>query len=281
MNTSRIFGSVIWYVLLFVVVALSLGPIVWMMSTSFKPESDIVTINIEWIPKTFTLENYRNVLAQYAILRWGVNSLIVATAATLLALLLSSLSGYALARMEFRGRNAIFLIIISMLFIPMQITVVPLFLLFSGVNLVDNYLALILPIGANVTPVFLMRQFFLNIPGELEDAARVDGASDWRIWVSIVMPLARPALTAVAIIVFLSTWNSFFWPLIVSQTDASRTLPVGLAQFMSLRPGMSMSAQAYGKSMAGAVLASIPPILVFFMLQHYFIEGISKTGLKG
>jgi ABC-type glycerol-3-phosphate transport system permease component len=281
MNTSRVFGGIIWYTLLIAVIALSLGPIVWMISTSFKPESDIVTINIEWIPRTFTLGNYKNVLAQYDMLRWTFNSLFVATAATLLALLLSSLSGYALARMEFCGRNSIFLIIISMLFIPMQITVVPLFLLFSGVNLVDNYLALILPIGANVTPVFLMRQFFLNIPGELEDAARVDGASDWRIWASIVMPLARPALTAVAIIVFLSTWNSFFWPLIVTQSDASRTLPVGLAQFMSLRPGMSMSAQAYGKSMAGAVLASIPPILVFFMLQRYFIEGISKTGLKG
>jgi ABC-type glycerol-3-phosphate transport system permease component len=281
MNTSRVFGGIIWYTLLIAVIALSLGPIVWMISTSFKPESDIVTIKIEWIPRTFTLGNYKNVLAQYDMLRWTFNSLFVATAATLLALLLSSLSGYALARMEFCGRNSIFLIIISMLFIPMQITVVPLFLLFSGVNLVDNYLALILPIGANVTPVFLMRQFFLNIPGELEDAARVDGASDWRIWASIVMPLARPALTAVAIIVFLSTWNSFFWPLIVTQSDASRTLPVGLAQFMSLRPGMSMSAQAYGKSMAGAVLASIPPILVFFMLQRYFIEGISKSGLKG
>ena len=281
MNSRRIVGGVVWYALLLVVILLSLGPIVWMLSTSFKPEGDIVTINIQWIPKTFTLENYRNVLAQYDMLRWTANSLIVAIAATGLALLLSSLSGYALARMEFCGRNSIFLIIISMLFIPMQITVVPLFLLFSGFNLVDNYLALILPIGANVTPVFLMRQFFLNIPGELEDAARVDGANDWRIWASIVMPLARPALTAVAIIVFLSTWNSFFWPLIVTQTDASRTLPVGLAQFMSLRPGMSMSAQAYGKSMAGAVLASIPPILVFFMLQRYFIEGISKTGLKG
>jgi len=281
MNTNRILGGILWYALLLVVMALSLGPIVWMMSTSFKPEGDIVTINIQWIPKTFTLENYRNVLVQYDMLRWTVNSLIVAIAATVLALLVSSLSGYALARMEFCGRNSIFLLIISMLFIPMQITVVPLFLLFSGFNLVDNYLALILPIGANVTPVFLMRQFFLNIPGELEDAARVDGANDWRIWAWIVMPLARPALTAVAIIVFLSTWNSFFWPLIVTQTDASRTLPVGLAQFMSLRPGMSMSAQAYGKSMAGAVLASIPPILVFFMLQRYFIEGISKTGLKG
>ena len=281
MNTNRILGGIVWYTLLLLVILLSLGPIVWMLSTSFKPEGDIVTINIQWIPKTFTLENYRNVLAQYDILRWTVNILIVAIAATGLALLLSSLSWYALARMEFCGRHSLFLIIISMLFIPMQITVVPLFLLFSGLNLVDNYLAQILPIGANVTPVFLMRQFFLNIPGELEDAARVDGASDWRIWASIVMPLARPALTAVAIIVFLSTWNSFFWPLIVTQTDASRTLPVGLAQFMSLRPGMSMSAQAYGKSMAGAVLASIPPILVFFMLQRYFIEGISKTGLKG
>jgi ABC-type glycerol-3-phosphate transport system permease component len=220
-------------------------------------------------------------MAQFAMLRWTLNSLFVAVAATLLSLFLSSLAGYALARMEFFGRNSLFLMIVSMLFVPMQITVVPLFLLFSGLNLIDNYLALILPIGASVTPVFLMRQFFLNIPGELEDAARVDGASDWRIWASIVMPLARPALTAAAIIVFLTTWNSFFWPLIATQTDASRTLPVGLAQFMSLRPGMSMSGQVYGKSMAGAVLASVPPILVFFMLQRYFIEGISKTGLKG
>jgi len=281
MKTHRVVGGVVWYILLVLVIVFTLAPIVWMISTSLKPESDIVTIDIQWIPKRVTLENYINVLTQFDILRWMFNSLFVSTMATLLALLLSSLAGYALARMEFLGRNTIFLLIISMLFIPMQIAVVPLFLLFSSVNLVDNYLALILPIGANVTPVFLMRQFFLNIPGELEDAARVDGASDWRIWATIVMPLARPALIAVAIITFLSTWNSFFWPLIVTQTDASRTLPVGIAQFMSLRPGMSMSAQAYGKSMAGAVLASIPPILVFFALQRYFIEGISKTGLKG
>jgi len=281
MKTNRVVGGVVWYILLALVIVFTLAPIVWMISTSLKPESDIVTIDIQWIPERVTLENYINVLTQFDILRWTFNSLFVSTMATLLALLLSSLAGYALARMEFFGRNTIFLLIISMLFIPMQIAVVPLFLLFSSVNLVDNYLALILPIGANVTPVFLMRQFFLNIPGELEDAARVDGASDWRIWATIVMPLARPALIAVAIITFLSTWNSFFWPLIVTQTDASRTLPVGIAQFMSLRPGMSMSAQAYGKSMAGAVLASIPPILVFFALQRYFIEGISKTGLKG
>lgn len=281
MRINRVVGGIIWYVLLAAVIVFALAPIVWMISTSLKLESDIVTIDIQWIPKRWTLANYADVLSQYDILRWTFNSLLVSTMATLLVLLLSSLAGYALARMEFFGRNFIFVTIISMLFIPMQIAVVPLFLLFSGVNLIDNYLALILPVGANVTPVFLMRQFFLSIPGELEDAARVDGASDWRIWATIVMPLARPALMAVAIITFLSTWNSFFWPLIVTQSDATRTLPVGIAQFMSLRPGMAQTAQAYGKSMAGAVLASIPPILVFFALQRYFIEGISKTGLKG
>ena len=281
MTIQKSVGAVIWYLLLGLVLVFTLGPIAWMVSTSLKPEAQIVTTNIEWIPRTVTLDNYRHVFDHFAILRWTLNSLIVATLATLLVLLLDSLAGYALARIEFLGRGVIFGIILSMLFVPMQITVVPLFLLFSEFNLTDNYLALILPIGANVTGVFLMRQFFLGIPYELEDAARVDGASTLRIWWSVVLPLARPALTAVAIITFLSAWNSFFWPLIVTRTDASRTLPVGIAQFMSLRPGQSQAAQAYGPSMAGAVVAALPPILVFYALQRYFIQGISMTGLKG
>jgi len=281
MNLSKSAGTVIWYALFAAMLVFTLGPIVWMLSTSFKPEAQIATTSIEWIPRTVTLENYRYVFDRFAILRWTLNSFVVATAATLVVLLLDSLAGYALARMEFLGRGAIFGLILSMLFVPMQITVVPLFLLFSEFSLTDHYLALILPVGANVTGVFLMRQFFLGIPYELEDAARVDGASTLRIWWSVVLPLARPALTAVAIITFLSAWNSFFWPLIVTRTDASRTLPVGIAQFMSLRPGQSMSAQAYGPSMAGAVVAALPPILVFYALQRYFIQGISMTGLKG
>jgi ABC-type glycerol-3-phosphate transport system permease component len=168
-----------------------------------------------------------------------------------------------------------------MLFVPIQITVVPLFLIFSKVNLTDTFPALILPIGANVTGVFIMRQFFMSIPSELEDAAYVDGASAFRIWWSIVLPLARSALTAVAIITFLSAWNSFFWPLIVTRTDAVRTLPVGIAQFMSTRPGQSMNAQAYGMSMAGAVFAATPPIIFFYVLQRQFIRGITTTGIKG
>ncbi len=281
MMARNLFGMLIWYALLAVVLVFALVPILWMLSTSFKPEAQITTIDIEWIPRTVTLENYEHVFDRFEILRWTLNSLVVATLATLLVLLLDSLAGYALARMAFMGRGLIFGIILSMLFVPMQITVVPLFLLFSEVNLTDHYLALILPVGANVTGVFLMRQFFLSIPHELEDAARVDGASSLRIWWSIVLPLARPALTAVAIITFLSAWNSFFWPLIATRTDASRTLPVGIAQFMSLRPGQSQAAQAYGPSMAGAVIAALPPILVFYALQRYFIQGISMTGLKG
>jgi ABC-type glycerol-3-phosphate transport system permease component len=274
-------GQTIWGIILVVLVVFSLAPIVWMLSTSFKPEAQIGTIEIHWIPKTFTLENYRRVFDQFDIFGWLVNSIVVALAATVLVLILDSLAGYALARMEFAGRGLMFILVISMLFVPIQITVVPLFLLFSKVSLTDTFPALILPIGANVTGVFIMRQFFMSIPSELEDAAYVDGASAFRIWWSIVLPLARPALTAVAIITFLSAWNSFFWPLIVTRTDAVRTLPVGIAQFMSTRPGQSMNAQAYGMSMAGAVIAAAPPIIFFYVLQRQFIRGITTTGLKG
>jgi ABC-type glycerol-3-phosphate transport system permease component len=281
MITRNTVNRLIWYALLVIIVTLALAPIVWILITSLKPESQIITNQIQWIPRTPTLENYEKVLERHNMVRWTVNSVITSVSATILVIFLDSLAGYALARMEFKGRMLIFGIFLSMLFVPLQITVVPLFIMFAKTGMIDTYAALILPVGANVTGVFLMRQFFLSIPYELEDAARVDGAGDLRIWWSIVMPLARPAITAVAIITFLSTWNSFFWPLIATRSDAARTLPVGLAQFMSLRPGQSMNTQAYGQSMAGAVMAALPPILVFFALQRYFIQGISMTGLKG
>lgn len=279
--SKRTLSRIAWYAVLVVVIVLALAPIAWMLTTSLKPESEIISTGIQWIPQTFTLEHFQSILNRYPMAQWTLNSLIVSTAATLLVLLLDSLAGYAFARMQFRGRGILFTIILSMLFVPIQITVVPLFILFSRMGLTDTYWAMILPAGANVTGVFLMRQFFLSVPAELEEAARIDGASNLRIWWSVVLPLARPALTAVAILTFLSTWNSFFWPLIATRTDASRTLPVGIAQFMSLRPGQAQGAQAYGQAMAGAVLAAMPPIVVFYMLQRYFIEGISMTGIKG
>lgn len=274
-------SSVVWYAIFVVVIVLALAPVVWMLSTSVKPEREIISTTVSWIPQTFTLEHFQAIFNNYPMLDWLKNSLVTAVSATLLVLVLSSLAGYAFARMEFRGRNLIFMIVLSMLFVPIQITVVPLFILFSRIGLTDTYWALILPVGANVTGVFLMRQFFLSIPSELEDAARVDGAGTLRTFISIVLPLARPALTAVAILTFLSTWNSFFWPLISAPTEAVRTLPVGIAQFLSLRAGMVQGQMSIGQSMAGAVFAALPPIIVFIVLQRYFIEGVSRTGLKG
>lgn len=275
------FSRLVWYALLIVIVVLTLAPIAWMLTTALRPETEIVTTDIHWIPRQFTLTHFEAILTDYPIARWLFNSIFVSTAATLLVLVLDSLAGYAFARMQFRGRNILFMVILSMLFVPMQVTVVPLFILFSRLGLTDTYWALILPVGANVTGVFLMRQFFLSIPSDLEDAARVDGASALRILISVVLPLARPALTAVAILTFLSTWNSFFWPLIATRSDEVRTLPVGIAQFLSLRAGMVQGQQSIGQSMAGAVFAALPPIVFFLILQRYFIEGISRTGLKG
>ena len=278
---SKSLGRILWYAALVVIVTLALAPIVWMISTSLKPDTEIISTGVNWIPQNFTLIHFQTILEKYPIARWLFNSLLVSTVSTLLVFVLDSLAGYAFARMEFRGRNVIFMIILSMLFVPIQITVVPLFILFSRIGLTDTYWALILPVGANVTGVFLMRQFFLSIPSELEDAARVDGASALRILWSVVLPLARPALTAVAILTFLTTWNSFFWPLIATRSDEVRTLPVGIAQFLSLRAGMVQGQQSIGQSMAGAVFAALPPIIVFVILQRYFIEGIARTGLKG
>lgn len=274
-------SRILWYVLFAVVIVLALAPVVWMISTAFKPEREIISTELHWIPHQVTSEHFTAILQNYPMTQWLFNSLFTATAATLLVLVLDSLAGYAFARMRFRGRGILFMIVLSMLFVPIQITIIPLFIMFSRLSLTDTYWALILPVGANVTGVFLMRQFFLSIPGELEEAARVDGASALRIFWSVVLPLARPALTAVAILTFLSTWNSFLWPLIVTRSDSVRTLPVGIAQFLSLRPGMVQGQMSIGQSMAGAVLAALPPIVVFVILQRYFIEGIARTGLKG
>lgn len=274
MRTRERVWRIGWYVVLAIVVILTLAPLVWMISTSLKPETQITTTEIRWIPETITLENFQAVLERHAMLRWTFNSLVVATTATLLVLILDSLAGYALARMYFLGRDLLFLVILSMLFVPIQITVVPLFLLFSKMGLTDNHIALIVPVGATVTGVFLMRQFFLSIPSELEDAARVDGANDLRIWWSIVLPLARPALIAVAIITFLSTWNSFFWPLIVTHSDSIRPLQVGLAYFSREQ------STNYTLLMAATTMAIIPLIILFFVAQKHIIASQARSGLK-
>lgn len=268
------------YAVMGLVLVLWVAPLLWMVSTSLKPEGQILTLVPRWIPKTFTLANYRDVLAKYRLVAWGVNSMVVAVGVTLLGMAVSIPAAYAFARMRFRGQQWIFLLILSTILVPVHITIVPLFLGLAKLKLTDTYFSLIMPNVANGFGVFLLRQFFQGIPVELEEAAIIDGASRLGVLLRVVLPLSRPPLMAVAIFLFILSWNDFMWPLIVTNTDATRTIPVGLAASL----GGTVGGQAiayYGISMAGSVLATVPALLIFVVLQRYFVQGIALTGLKG
>jgi ABC-type glycerol-3-phosphate transport system permease component len=273
--------TVLLYAAEIAAVVVALAPIVWMISTSLKPEGQILSATPHWIPETWTLENFRAVLAKYAFLRWTANSVVVAVAATAVVVALDAMAGYALARFAFPGSGVIYTVIISMLLVPIQVTVIPLFVLFAQWRMLDTFQALVLPTTANVTGVFLMRQFFLSIPAELEEAARMDGAGDFQIFSRVVLPLSRPSMAAVAALTFVSSWNNFLWPLIATSSDRARTLPVGIAQYMGAQAGTSGSAPAFGPPLASAVMATAPALVAFFLLQRYFTQGITMTGIKG
>jgi ABC-type glycerol-3-phosphate transport system permease component len=277
----RALSRTVLYIIVLAAVMAAVLPLVWMVSTSMKPEGQILSYPPRWLPLTPTFENYTSVLRRFAFGRWTLNSIVVAIAATGSVVLLDAMAGYALARMRSRTSNVLFALIISMLLVPIQATVIPLFLLFAEVHLLDSFAALILPTTANITGVLLMRQFFLGFPMELEEAARIDGAGEGRIWWSVVMPMAAPALGAVAALTFVSSWNSLLWPLIAINSDRVRTLPVGIAQYMGSHAGTSGSAPAYGPALASATMATLPALLIFLLLQRYFVRGIATTGLKG
>jgi len=268
------------YLLMGLVLVIWVAPLFWMLSTSLKPEGQILSLIPRWIPKTLTLENYRDVLDKFRLIAWGVNSIVVAAGATILGLVISIPAAYAFAKMRFRGEQRIFLLILSTILVPVHITIVPLFLGLAKLKLTDTYFSLIMPTVANGFGVFLLRQFFQGIPKELEEAAVIDGASRLGILLRVVLPISRPPIMAVAIFLFIQSWNDFMWPLIVTNTDATRTLPVGLASALS--GTVSGGAIAYyGMSMAGSVLATLPALFIFVLLQRYFVQGIALTGLKG
>lgn len=272
---------VLLYLGMLTAILAALLPLVWMASTSLKPEGQILSYPPRWLPAAPTIENYTSVLHRFRFGRWTANSILVAVTATTLVVVIDALAGYGLARLRTRGGDLLFALIVSMLLVPIQVTVIPLFLLFAELRALDSFAALILPTTANITGVLLMRQFFLGFPVELEEAARIDGASEARIWWSVVVPMSGPVMAAVAALTFVSSWNSLLWPLIVVNSDRVRTLPVGIAQYMGSHAGTSGSAPAYGPALASATLATLPALLVFFLLQRYFVRGIATTGLKG
>ena len=204
------------------------APFVWMVSTSFKFPGDVMTPEIEWLPRRATIDNYIRVF-EYPVVRWGINSIVQAVASTTLCVIFGAMAGYALARLRFPGRAAIFAVFLASLMIPVEVSVIPMLLAFIKVGWASSYQALILPTIANVFSVYIFRQFFLGFPAELEEAARMDGAGPFRLFWSVAFPLARAPMIATAVIVFTLNWNNFLWPLLVVFDEDMKTLPVGIA----------------------------------------------------
>lgn len=254
---------------------LMVTPFLWMLSGSFKPEADIRKIPPDLIPARPTLTNYRELLDTLDFTSMFTNSVIVALAVTAGNLLFCSMLGYALAKLDFRGRRAVFTLVIATLMVPGLVTFVPLYVLVANMKLTGSLLGLILPFLAAPFGVFLMRQFISTLPDELIDAARVDGCRELAIFWKIILPLTKPALATLGIITFLGSWNNFLWPLVVAQNEDQYTLPVGLALASS---GQDFT--RFGILLAGAVLVLLPVMIVFLLFQRHFVAGIATTGLK-
>ena len=254
---------------------LMLVPFAWMLSTSLKQPGDVFIYPPQWIPQPVQWENYRETVTVMPFGRFYLNSIIQAVAVTALQLLTASLAAFAFARLRFRGRDLLFLLYLATMMIPFPVTMIPNFIIMRYLNWIDTFRALILPPAFSAFSTFLLRQYFMSIPVEMDDAARVDGASSFRIWWQIILPLSGPALATLAIFTFLGQWNSFLWPLIVTNSEEMRTLPVGLAAFQG-----QYSVQ-WHLLMAGSVIAVLPILVIYIAGQKWFVRGITLTGMGG
>lgn len=261
-------------VVLIVLAVAWLLPFVWAIVTSLKSETDAASASL-WPAHGFTFDAYAKVLAEGNVPVWAWNSLFTSALITLITVLTSALAAYAFSRIRFRGNKAVYIVVIAAIAVPPQVLIVPLFYEMLGMDLVDTYWGLILPQVVQPIIVLILKQFFDQIPVELEEAARVDGASRLRVFTSIVMPLSRPILAAVSIFVFVWAWNNFLWPFIIINDPQLMTLPVGL-QTVKSAYGIQ-----YAQNMAMAILAALPLIVVFLFFQRQIIKGISTTGFGG
>ena len=251
-----------------------LFPIIWMVFTAFKPEADIVSYPPTLWPRELTLEHFAEVWERIPFARLYLNTIIFAGGVTLISLLFDSMAAYALARIPFKGRGIVFVLILLLLMLPFQVTLIPLYDMLSGMGLTNTLPGLIIPRMTNAFGIFFLTQFFLSLPKDLEEAARMDGASEWRIYWGIIMPLARPALLTLGLFHFQYNWNDLLWPLVMSSSVETSTLPAGLALFMG------QHVVEYGLLMAGSLLALLPVVIFFLLIQRSFVAGIATTGLK-
>jgi multiple sugar transport system permease protein len=264
-----------WHLVLIPIAVAMVIPLVWMLVTSLQTLDETRHYPPTLMPTSLELHNYTDVLQQAPFARWFVNTLVVTVVVVLGNLLFCSLAGYAFARIRFVGRELVFVLILATLMVPFQVVIIPTFLIVKTFGLIDTLGALILPNMASAFGIFMLRQFFRTLPIELEEAARIDGASRLGILLKIVLPLSGPALATLAVIMFMWTWNDFLWPLITIYSPNNMTLQLGLATFQGAHQTNT------NLLMAANVMSMLPVLLLFFLAQRYFVRGIATTGLKG
>ena len=271
-RVRALLGTLIPLIVVIVLALLTIAPLLWMVSGAFKPRSEVYELSL--LPKHPTLDNFRYVFTNGSFGRYIFNSAFISISVTVLALWFHSMAAYALARLHFPGRETLFLFIFSTLLVSLPVILVPLFILVRQLHLLNSYAGLIIPAIFNAFGIFLLRQFYLGIPRDLEEAAIVDGAGYWRVYWNIILPLSRPILAALAVFFFLANWNSFLWPLTITSDPNLRVVQVGIASFQQQYSG----AQQY--IMAASTVVALPTMLVFFIFQRQLVESIKTSGFK-
>lgn len=267
--------GIVWRtVLVSVLTLIVVFPLYWMLVVAFSPRGEIFEPGLRLWPSTFTLDNFSKIFDRYPVIGWFGNSLVIGIFVTVITTTVNLLAGYAFARLRFRGRDAIFLLTLSTMMIPVQAIMVSQFKLVSGLGIYGTYWGVILPGAAAAFGIFLARQFFLSIPDEIVEAARIDGAGQLRIFVQVVLPLCKPLVAVLLLLTFLGSWNDFAWPLIALKDNELFTLPVGLLYLKG------QTTPDYNAIMAMALISVIPMVLLFLFFQRYFVQGFSRSGIK-
>lgn len=271
---TKFIGSFFLHLLILLGSLITLLPFIWMVGASFMITGEASSFPPKFIPDEITFSQYITLFQNLHIGRYFLNSLILAISVTFVSLFVNSLAGYGFAKFAFKGKRPIFFFLLSSMIIPGQITMLPVFLILKKLGLLNTYFGIIIPGMASIFGVFLIRQYLQSIPDSLIEAARMDGASDFKIYLLVIIPLAKPVLVTLALFTFMGTWNDFLWPLIVMTSDTMYTLPVALANLLGEH------AQDPELMMAGAVITILPVMIVFLLLQRYYISGILMGGVK-
>jgi len=267
--------KIILYSFLIITGLMTLSPFFWMLSASFMADGHANVYPPRFFPDVFTLEQYERLFSRLNIMQYLFNSLFLSAAVTIISIFFNSMAAYAFAKYRFKGKNKLFNFLLSAMIIPAQVTMLPLFLMLKSMGLINTYMAIIIPGLATIFGIFLIRQYIISIPDSLIEAARIDGATEFQIYRTLILPLARPILVTLAIFTFMGTWNDFLWPLIALTDDSMYTLPVALSNLMlehTKDPELMM---------AGSVVTILPIIVVFLALQKYYITGIMQGSVKG